>query len=185
MAMQSQSDTPMIVLFGKLGHGKTCLVNILCGSDFKSVMCLQSCTQTIQIAYTMTSGISIIDTLGFCSVQDIVHHITQQKLALKGTALSGIYVIVQFGCPGEMVDILGKVMDFAGDDDIHIIITFTDVACQEPGYDGDGTKLRLLEQSDVDLCKITLVGKDMDHCMIESFIKSTLHAPKHFEVSKE
>jgi len=46
-----------------------------------------------------------------------------QKLALEGTPLSGVYIVVKYGHADEIAELVTKIMSFIGNDDIHIIVT--------------------------------------------------------------
>ena len=145
----------------------------------------RSCTTTIQTGYTQCHRIQVIDTPGFYSSEDIETHITAQKCALEGTALSGIYAVVKFGRADEMAETLGKIMDFVGDDDIRIVITHGDIARQQAQYSEDMTKERLSELLDIPISHIAIVGRNTSSESLESFIVETLHEPRFFEVCKD
>ena len=179
------SDPRTVVLVGKLGHGKTRILNKACGTEFRSESSSRSCTKTLQFAQTLRYRIRIIDTPGFYSSEEVAKHIEEQKCALEGCAISGTYVVVKYGRIDEMIEALNKIMDFVGDDDVRVILTFTDVAQQQQGYDIQETKVQLSQLLDVCPSNIAEFGKDTDAETIEDFIHSTLHSPKQFEVSQD
>jgi GTP-binding protein EngB required for normal cell division len=183
--MKIQNKSPAVVFFGKVGHGKTRITNLLCGTKYASKMTAQSCTRQVQIGETRRSGIHVIDTPGFYSAEDIKNHIDQQKRAIEQTAISGIYAVVKYGRVDEMAETLNKIMDFVGEDDIRIFITFADNALQETGCIIDETRERLSQLLEVRLDNILAVGIDTRADDVESFVESTLHQPKYFQVSKE
>ena len=179
------SDLRTVVLVGKLGHGKTRILNKACGTEFRSESSSRSCTKTLQFAQTLRYRIRMIDTPGFYSSEEVARHIEEQKCALEGCAISGTYVVVKYGRIDEMIEALNKIMDFVGDDDVRVILTFTDVAQQQQGYDIQETKSQLSQLLDVCPSNIAEFGKDTDAETIEDFIHSTLHSPKQFAVSQD
>eukprot|EP00957_Ditylum_brightwellii_P131800 10051174-Ditylum_brightwellii.AAC.1 len=128
------SSSRNIALVGKLGHGKTHLLNKLCGKHFPSHMGAKSCTRTLQFGCTKQHKMCVIDTPGFCASDDVAAHIAAQKAALEGVPLSGIYVVVKYARADEIASMVNKVMDFVGDDDLRIIITHADTVCDQEGY---------------------------------------------------
>ena len=180
------SSIRTLVLVGKLGHGKTSIINKICGTNYLSQMGARSCTTCLQFGTTRKYGMRIVDTPGFYSSERITSHIAKQKFALESTTLSGVYIVVKFGRADEMAETVNKAMDFVGDDDVRIIITHADIVGEEAaGYQIGETKQRLSELLDVKECNITAVGRYTDGTEIEDFFHSTLHSPKKFEVSKE
>jgi GTP-binding protein EngB required for normal cell division len=83
-----------LVLVGKLGHGKTSVINRICGAHFLSQMGARSCTTSLQFGSTRKYGLRIVDTPGLYSSERIAEHVAIQKSALELTMLSGIYIVV-------------------------------------------------------------------------------------------
>lgn len=183
--MNSQVVLPTIVFFGKVGHGKTRITNLLCGTKYASQMTAQSCTRQLQFGKSLRNGIHVIDTPGFYSAEDIKNHIDQQKRAIEHTAISGVYAVVKYGRVDEMAEILNKIMDFVGEDDVRIFITFVDNALLETGCDIEQAKERLSRLLEVRRSNIFAVGINTNADDVETFLESTLHKPKYFQVSKE
>ena len=177
-----ESSNHVVAFLGKIGHGKTFLVNKLCGTDFASEMSAHSCTRQIQIARAQ-NGINIVDTPGFYSSIEILAHIEIQKLALETNELSGVYVIVKYGRTSDIAEPINKIMDFVGDDDLRIIVTHSDTVETQEGFDLDGMKLSLSTLLDIDVSHIAIVGKMTSASEILDFILSTLHHPKSFKIS--
>lgn len=174
-----------IVVIGKLGHGKTHLVNKLCNTAFQSVMCAESCTRENQFGISAKHGFTVIDTPGFGSSHDTSGHIRAQQEALEGQLLSGIYVVVKYGSPSDMAESLNRLMDFAGSDDVRIIVTYWDTVQEGDGVDAPALKQELTNLVSVPIHHILLVGKDSAASAIEDFVFSTLHDPRQFRVERE
>lgn len=133
----------IVALVGKVGHGKTMLLNKLTGKRFPSNMGARSCTRTLQFGYTPKNEILVVDTPGFYASEDIAAHIAAQKLALENRELSGIFVVVKYARADEMAETTTNLMGFFGSDDLRIIVTHDDVARVEQGYNPSETKLLL------------------------------------------
>jgi GTP-binding protein EngB required for normal cell division len=174
-------DERTVAVLGKLGHGKTRIVNALCKTTYASEMSVRSCTTKLQWGRT-NSGIRVIDTPGFYSSEDIEKHISSQILALEDTMLSGIYVVVKLGRADEIIDTLNKVMDFVGDDDIRVILSFAESQSDD---DINDVMQHITDMLDLPSEMMIAIGKDTDADVIERFLESTLHPPKTFQVNPE
>mmetsp|Transcript_9809 Transcript_9809/g.13149 ORF Transcript_9809/g.13149 Transcript_9809/m.13149 type:complete len:463 (-) Transcript_9809:325-1713(-) len=174
-----------IALLGKIGHGKTNILNKLCGAHFPSNIAAKSCTRSIQSGFSIKNGILIIDTPGFHSSEDIASHVAAQKYALEGTELSGLYIVVKFGRVDEIAENVGKIMDFIGDDDVRLIITYADIASTQEGYSEEDSTGGISDLLDIPRQNIFITGKEHTQAALESFIVKTLHEPRTYEVSKE
>jgi hypothetical protein len=179
------SDQLIIALVGKVGHGKTLLLNKLTGRRFPSNMGARSCTRTLQFGYTPQNDILVVDTPGFYASEDVAAHIAAQKLALEEQKLSGIFVVLKYARADELAETMNNIMNFIGDGELRIIVTHDDVAREQPGYDPTGTKARLSEMLDIPAQNMIVVGKDTESETLEAFIQSTLHPPKEFKISEE
>jgi predicted GTPase len=179
------SDQLIIALVGKVGHGKTLLLNKLTGKRFPSNMGARSCTRTLQFGYTPQNDILVVDTPGFYASEDVAAHIAAQKLALEEQKLSGIFVVLKYARADELAETMNNIMNFIGDGELRIIVTHDDVARGQPGYDPAGTKTRLSEMLDISAENMIVVGKDTHVETLEAFIQSTLHTPKEFKISEE
>ena len=176
--------TQAIVLLGKVGHGKTSVINKACGSRFPSGMGARSLTQHVQCA-KMTSELSIIDTPGFYASDDVAGHVAAQQVALEEIKLSGIYVVAKCGRADDIAELANTVMDVVGTDDVRIIITHEDVASGEQAFDREELKSVLSNTLGVDTCNIESFGKQASAKAIKSFIARTVHEPCSFAMSKE
>lgn len=176
---------PNVALLGKLGHGKTYLLNKLTGGNYPSTSAAKSCTRQLQFGRTLHHGIVVIDTPGFFASDDVAAHIAAQKIALEGVKLSGVFIVVKFGRVDEIAEAVDKVMNFVGSEDVRIIITHGDVASKESGYSPDEVKKSLAKLLDVAASNIMITGKQTPSSSIESFIESTLHEPRDFYVNDE
>ena len=171
-----------VVFLGKLGHGKTRLLNAICDTGFKSSMAARSCTTTIQRGRSKSYGIQVIDTPGFFSSSDTAGHTQCQKNALQCCPLSGVYLVVKIGRVDDMVGTLSTMMDFIGDDDVRIIITFVDAEWTSKEEDPIPDLVGLL---DVSADNILAVGLKTRPRQIEEFIKATLHSPRYFQTDDD
>jgi 50S ribosome-binding GTPase len=187
-AMEQQTSPKVIVLLGKLGHGKTRLVNLLCGTNFPSSMTAGSCTTKVQRGTTKKYGIHVIDTPGFESSDDTCRHTEYQTEALESCELSGVYIIVKHGRLGDMASTAGMIMDFADTEEPRIIVTFVD--CTNPTSEEasvhDDAKGQLAMMLDVGTEHIMMVGAHTSKEELEAFLQSTLLLPsKRFHVSAD
>ena len=189
-------EESMVVLLGKIGHGKSRVANLLCGESFESNMGNDSCTRKIQKGKSIHRGIVVIDTPGFYSCKDTQGHIDQQRAALEGAPLNGVFVVVKFGRSDDIVDTVSQVMDFCSSDDIRILITHADIAATDDDFDPAETRDLLSEYLDVPTQNIAFVGKrDEEFPMIagilttpedlEDFVFTSLHKSRSFEVSAD
>jgi len=178
------TPNPVVVLVGKLGHGKTYLLNKLCEARFPSAMGANSCTTAIQYA-EMPNNITIVDTPGFYSSSDIAMHIAAQKVALEDTPLSGVYVVVKYGRASEIAEPINKIMNFIGSDDLRVIVTHCDTVDQQSGYNPSELKNTLSDLLGISTIFIKIVGKNTSPSKVQNFIRRTLHAPKKFSISSE
>lgn len=180
--MKSFSNRTVVVV-GKIGHGKTALLNKICDTNYVSEMSMNSCTKKLQHGSTTKYGITVIDTPGFYSSEDVENHISVQKQALEGTYISGIYIVVKIGRAADMADTLNRIMDFVGIEDVRIIVTHSDTI--ENGDDIPDLKHQLCKLLGVPVEQMAVVGKDTTGDELELFIKDTLHEPITLNVSKE
>ena len=172
-----------VIVFGKVGHGKTSLVNRLCEENFSSTMSATSCTRDINIGQTKKYGIQVLDTPGFYASDDVADHLAFQKGALEMTELSGIFLIVKLGRADEMAETLSSLMNFTGDEGIRVIVTFADTVSSEDGFDETLTKKRLSAQLEIPLKHIALFGKHSLRDEIEEFIYRSMYEPRQFRVT--
>lgn len=183
-AMRSSSTTA-IALVGKLGHGKTFLLNKLTGTSFPSDSRPQTCTTHLQYGYTHNHDILVIDTPGFCASDDLAKHIAAQKMALEGVKLSGVFIVVKYERADVIAEAVAKIMDFVGNDNIRIIITNADKVSQDDGFDEAGLLSSLSTTLNLPETNLNVVGKDTAASSIEDFIESNLHEPRYYSVSPE
>jgi len=127
----------------------------------------------------------IVDTPGFGASDDVAAHIAAQKLALEGTALSGVYIVAKYARAEEIAEFVSTIMSFLGDDDVRIIVTWADTARGEIGYDPQGTREVLSQLLGINIANIVVVEKQTEEAYISNFIKSTVHSPRPFNVSDE
>jgi hypothetical protein len=179
-------STPVVVtLLGKLGHGKTYILNKVTGSKYPSDSRGRSCTLHLQFGYTKTEGIVVVDTPGFYASDDVTGHIGAQKVALEGTKLSGIYIITRCGRAGEIAETVEKIMRVAGDVDFRVIVTHEDVVCQDEGYNKNNLIKDISFLLTLSPLHILIVGKGTSGAAIENFIKSTLHDPMDISLNED
>ena len=174
-----------VALVGKLGHGKTRLLNTLTGTSFPSNMGARSCTEHLQYGYSRNNEILVVDTPGFYSSDHVAKHIAAQKIALEELELSGIYIVIKNDRADLVAEAANKIMDFVGDDNLRIIVTHADGASPEDGFDQDALASALSGLLNIPVEHIAVVGKKTPANDIDNFIASTLHTPKRFTISQE
>lgn len=179
--VRESKEGKTILLVGKVGHGKTFILNKICGAMFKSEMCTMSCTRVLQRGRTIRHGVFVVDTPGFYSAEEIESHTAYQREAIEQNVLSGIYVVIKFGRADDMAETMNKILNFVGDEGIRIIITHVDSG-NEIGNVTESID-RLAHLMDVEVKNIIAVGKDTESRVIESFIMATLHGPQRLEVT--
>lgn len=175
----------IVALVGKVGHGKTLLLNKLTGERYPSDAGARSCTRTLQFGYSKLNGLLVVDTPGFYASDNVAGHIAAQKIALEGSALSGIYIVIKFGRADDIAQTAVNIVNFAGTDDVRIIVTHSDTVSSDPMYDPDELKRQLSELIGVQASNIIVVGKSTDGATIEKFMSDTLHPPRDFTISDE
>mmetsp|Transcript_24787 Transcript_24787/g.68592 ORF Transcript_24787/g.68592 Transcript_24787/m.68592 type:complete len:462 (+) Transcript_24787:1938-3323(+) len=173
----------VIALVGKIGHGKTFILNKVAGTRHLSHMGAGSVTRTLQFGECKDSGIMVVDTPGFYASDDIATHIAAQKIALEGTFISGIYIVAKFARADEIAETANKIMKFIGAEDVRIILTHADCHENDNGYDELGTKARLKDLLGVE--KILIAGKRTPRYLIDQFMAESLHEPREFRISEE
>ena len=124
---QSQNN---IIFFGTVGAGKTTLVNIICGSDFKTLNFGDSCTRDIQYAFSRIHSMVIIDFPGLKSTENIMSHLQIQKTAIQNIPVKMICFIIELfdriGPIKKEIDEMLKIFENYKNN-ITIIITKTDL----------------------------------------------------------
>lgn len=172
-----------VVLLGKVGHGKTTMMNKICGSRYPAGMGARSLTEHVQVANIQ--GLAVIDTPGFYSSTDVTGHVAAQKVALEGLPLSGVYLVVKYGRADDIAELANTIMDAVGCDDVRIAITHEDVASNQAGFDPLELRRTLSSTLDIDEDKICSFGKNSPASVMTAFIRRTLHQPRHFTMSRE
>jgi 50S ribosome-binding GTPase len=179
------TDPAIVTFLGRVGHGKTMLLNKLCATNFPSDARRRTCTNQLQFGYTKQKGYVVVDTPGFFASDDVAAHVAAQKTALEGCPLSGIFIVARFGRADEIAESVDKIMSVVCGNQFRLIITHEDVACQEDGYNKQDLTEQLATLLDLSTSHILVVGKYTECDVIENFIKSTLHEPKTFRLSAE
>ena len=178
-------NRPTIVLFGKVGNGKTALFNKLCGAFHDSHPGVESCTRQVQFGRSLLNDLVVVDTPGFYATTDIESYVEQWKTLLGSHLIGGVYVVVKYGRADDIIPFMNTVMDFVGDDDVRIVITHKDVHCNATTYNEESLKESLFESLDVPVKNMLLVGKDTTAKSLEDFICSTLHDARRFDVTSD
>jgi len=174
-----------VALVGKLGHGKTFLLNKLTETSFPSDSRARSCTDHVQYGFTRNNDMLILDTPGFYSSDDVAKHIAAQKLALEELELSGVYIVVKYARADDIAEQASKIMNFIGDDNLRVIITHADEAARQDAYDPTDLLSAVSSLLNLPTENISVAEKDTSAADIERFIESTLHEPKRFTISPE
>lgn len=84
-----------IFLFGKIGSGKTFLINHLCEKEFETRKRGFSCTHTVQHSFTINYSMIIVDFPGLKSAKNIMLHLRMQKVALSTIPVRMICFVVK------------------------------------------------------------------------------------------
>jgi len=183
----ASNDKGNIALLGVLGHGKTSLINKLCGSAYAASAGQESCTRHVQLAYTKTHGMRIIDTPGIESRVEPAVHLAAQKVAMEELPLSAVVVVVKTErTMGRSVE---NVLDFLGDENLdllRVVGTHTDVVRTQPGYDEEGYRRALVDDLGLNPAHIFFTGKGDQPSLVEDFLHNTLlHSPKQLVIAPE
>ena len=97
-----------VFLFGKVGSGKTFLINHLCEKEFETRKRGFSCTHTVQHSFTINYSMIIVDFPGLKSAKNIMLHLRMQKVALSTIPVRMICFVVK----NERIDdILNQIND--------------------------------------------------------------------------
>lgn len=172
-----------VALLGPLGHGKSALLNKLCGTRHASGAGAGSCTTSLEYGQNKDHNLFVIGTPGFGSKDDVAAHIAAQKLALEGVALCGVYAVVKCSRANDIENQVENLMDFLGSDDVRIVITHADIWQDESGFSELELRSTVAKNLDIPVKHIILVGKSTPGNVIASFIAGTLHDPKTFEIT--
>lgn len=176
-----------VALIGKLGHGKTRVLNTVCGTHFASQGGSKSVTRSAEMGVSKLFGIAIIDTPGLAPTEDVAGHVAAQKLALEMTPLSGVYLVLKCGRDGDMIDDqINDIIDMVGEDSIRIIITHPDVEAKKGAFNANETKRSVSRLAGIEMEFISMVGLETTGQEIEKFIECTLLSePKQIELKIE
>ena len=174
--------TQHVVLIGKVGHGKSSMLNKVCGARVPIGMGAKSVTEHIQLGW-LNDRLAVIDTPGFFSSTHVAGHVAAQKVALEGVPLSGIFLVVKYGRADDIAELANTIMDVIGCDDIRIAITHEDVAASQTGFDSMELRRTLSSTLDIAEEKIYSFGKTTESSSVKSFITANLHAPLNLKLS--
>lgn len=169
---------PVAVLVGTVGHGKTALLNKLCGTRFPSAASAESMTRCIQVGHSKTHRTTIIDTAGLESKDEPAKHLAIQKVALENEDLCAVCVVVKADRPDAMDGVVTTMMDAIGEaneDLIRIIVTHADVEREKPGFSEEASLKRLSDNLSVDVRNIMFVGMHDAHTALDDWLKGVLN----------
>lgn len=97
-----------VFLFGKVGSGKTFLINHLCDKEFETRKRGFSCTHTVQHSFSINYSLIIVDFPGIKSAKNIMLHLRMQKVALSTIPVRMICFVIK----NERIDdILNQIND--------------------------------------------------------------------------
>ena len=86
-----------IVFFGKVGHGKTTLTNLICGTNFENGNFKWSITKNVQFSKSRVDGDCIaIDFPGLKSIKEQLNHLELQKTTLSIIPVRMICFVVKY-----------------------------------------------------------------------------------------
>jgi hypothetical protein len=176
-----------VALIGKLGHGKTRVLNRVCGTHHASHGGCKSVTRTTELGFSKKHNIALVGTPGLSQTEDVANHIGAQKSALEYTPLSGIYLVIRCGRDGDMIDDqIFDIIDMVGEESIRIILTHADIETKKEGFDEDSVKESVSRLAGISIGNVSLVGLDTPSNAIEDFIHSTLlPSPRQIELKAE
>ena len=91
-------DSPIVVIMGKTGAGKTTLCNKLCGTDHKNGSARGSVTVELFENFVNVGDYAfrLIDTPGTDSQVDTFKHALLLREALTCTAVNTIFVVIKY-----------------------------------------------------------------------------------------
>lgn len=176
-----------VALLGKLGHGKTRILNAVCGTYHASRGGTKSVTRTIELGISKRHGICFLGTPGLGPTEDVAQHIGAQKLALEFSPLSGVYLVIKCGRDADMIDEqIFDIIDMVGEEMIRIIVTHSDVEAQKEGYNEVELKHSIGHLAGIDVKNIIIVGLETNPQEIDDFVnETTLSQPKEIKLDPE
>ena len=176
------NSRPAVALIGKLGHGKTRLLNKVCGTHHASLGGSKSVTRDVELGYSKKHEIALLGTPGLGQTEDVACHIAAQKLALEFTPLVGVFIVLKCGRDGDMIDDqINDIIDMVGEKAVRIIVTHADVEATKEGYDEMDVKRSISRLADISVDLIKVIGAETQGEEIEDFIHSTL-LPQPIEI---
>src|SRR3989338_1214196 len=87
--------TNNVVFFGKVGNGKTTLVNLMTGENFKALAFGESCTRQMQHAKIKYSDMMAVDLPGTEATEDIIEHLNVQLTILRSIPVFLICLVLE------------------------------------------------------------------------------------------
>jgi len=123
-----QSDNN-VILFGSVGHGKTTILNNVCGESYDTAESGFSCTRDVQCAYSLKGDMIIIDFPGLRSTKDTIKHLKKQKNALKVIPVKMICFVIKYDKRYDhLIDNLTQMLRifYSYKDNITIIVTHSE-----------------------------------------------------------
>jgi GTP-binding protein EngB required for normal cell division len=176
-----------IILLGKVGHGKTHLFNKLCGRSQRSTMIAGTCTREIFDGRSLVWKMRVIDTPGFFGTSNVAEtHIQAHRQVIESNDLTGLYLVVKCGAPGDMAECINHLMNFVGSDDVRLIVTHMDVVYpRQTQADVESMILSLSNLVGVSRSRIIGVRKDTNALAIEHFIFRNCHLPRRIRIDEE
>lgn len=183
MSMTNENHTAVIVLLGRVGQGKTRLLNLLCSTSFPSGFSKKMSTMRLQEGISKQHGIKIIDTPGFgSSANTSATFVEYQKSAIESHPLSGMYVVVKFGRVDDMASSVSMILGFVREREIRIIISFVDSI--PPNVLAETISM-LSSFLGIQQEFILTSGLDTNAVELENNIRKTLHSPQIFRTDED
>lgn len=175
--MAAISEMGAVAFFGKVGAGKTNLLNNLCGTRYPSQAQAESCTRCSQDGCSKKNRIVIIDSAGLEAKQEVAKHLAIQKVALETHPLSAVCVVVKADRPDAMDKPVIAIMDAIGDENedlVRVIVTHADVERQKDGFNERDYKEMLAENVGIRSEHVFFVGKDDEISKADDWLRSVL-----------
>lgn len=124
-----QNSENNVILFGLVGHGKTTILNNVCGTSFETSESGFSCTRDVQSGFSLKGDMIVIDFPGLHSTKDTIKHLKKQKKTLKVIPVKMICFVIKYDKRYDhLIDHLTQMLKifYEYKDNITVIITHSE-----------------------------------------------------------